>query len=217
MLYVVSTPIGNREDITLRALRILKEADIVLCEDTRHTGMLLKYYEISAKLMSFHSYSTPARLAEISQLLSEGKNIALVSDAGAPCISDPGYLVVQEAIKLGVQVSPIPGASACINALVCSGMPVHHFLYLGFLPLKKGRQTLFLSLQEKEYPVVIYESVHRIHKTLDDIKKYFGGEHKIVIAREMTKQYEEFIRGSVDECKTLLTEQKTKGEFCVIF
>jgi len=217
MLFIVSTPIGNLEDITLRALRILKEADVVLCEDTRHTSILLRHYDISAKLMSFHGHSSPGQLQKISALLQEGKNIALVSDAGTPGISDPGYLVVDEAIRLNVPVSPIPGASACLSALVCSGMPVHHFLYLGFLPVKKGRQTLLRSLIGKEYPVVIYESVHRIHKTLDELQTTFGPEHPIVIGREMTKQFEEFLRGPISEVKASLTIQKTKGEFCVIF
>ncbi|MBP8016768.1 16S rRNA (cytidine(1402)-2'-O)-methyltransferase [Candidatus Gracilibacteria bacterium] len=217
MLYIVSTPIGNLEDITLRALRIFKEVDYIACEDTRTSGILLNHYEIKKPLISFHSYSDNSKLEKIIDLLKQGKNVALISDAGTPGISDPAYNIVKRAIEENITLSPIPGASALLGGLVCSGLSTHHFLYLGFLPLKKGRQTLLTSLKEKEYSIVIYESVHRFLKTLDDLEKYFGKNHKICIGRELTKKFEEFKRGTIEECKTYFKKQNLKGEFVVIF
>jgi 16S rRNA (cytidine1402-2'-O)-methyltransferase len=216
MLYIVSTPIGNLEDITLRALRILKEVDYIAAEDTRHTPILLNKYEINAKLLSFHAFSSPFKLEKIVSLLKEGKNIALVSDAGTPGISDPGYVLVKRAIEENIKISPIPGPSAFLTGLSGSGLPINRFIYLGFLPVKKGRQTLINSLKEEERTVVFYESPHRILKTLDQLLEILG-DRNIVLCRELTKIYEEFLRGQIslvlDELKK---KPNVKGEFVVI-
>lgn len=217
MLHLVSTPIGNLEDITLRALRILKEADFIACEDTRTSGILLRHYGIEKPLLSFHSHSGIAKIDKILAALEEGKNGALICDAGTPGISDPAYTLVRAVIDAGIPLSPIPGPSAVLSALVCSGMHTHDFRFLGFLPVKKGRKTLFESLKTKEYTVVIYESVHRIDKTIEQIGETFGSEHSIVIGRELTKKFEEFIRGTAAECLTELQTKPRKGEFVVIF
>jgi 16S rRNA (cytidine1402-2'-O)-methyltransferase len=204
-LFLVSTPIGNLEDITLRALRVLKEADIVACEDTRTTGMLLKHHGIEAKkLLSYHSHSTNDREDYIVELLLSGNTIALASDAGTPGISDPAYSLVRKAL-----------ASALLGALVCSGLPTHHFTYLGFLPVKKGRQTLLQSLKNKEHTVVIYESVHRISKTLEDLEGVFGAEMPVVVGREITKMFEEFSRGSISEVRQRFATKAPRGEFVI--
>ncbi len=194
MLYLVSTPVGNLEDMTYRGVRVLKEADFIACEDTRTSGVLLKHYEIERPLLSFHSHSGTAKIDKILEALKEGKTCALISDAGTPGISDPAYVLVKAAIAEGIPVSPVPGASALLSALVCSGAHTHDFRFLGFLPVKKGRKTLFESLKNKDHTVVVYESVHRIDKTVAEIAEYFGPDHKIVIARELTKKFEEFIR-----------------------
>lgn len=194
MLYLVSTPVGNLEDMTYRGVRVLKEADFIACEDTRTSGVLLKHYSIERPLLSFHSHSGTAKIDKILEALKEGKTCALISDAGTPGISDPAYVLVKAAIAEGIPVSPVPGASALLSALVCSGAHTHDFRFLGFLPVKKGRKTLFESLKNKDHTVVVYESVHRIDKTVAEIAEYFGSDHKIVIARELTKKFEEFIR-----------------------
>jgi len=219
MLYIVSTPIWNLEDITLRAIRTLKEVDVIACEDTRVTWMLLKHFEIEKKpLISYHSHSKVSKLDKILEVLKEWKSVALVSDAGTPWISDPWYALVRDALSEWIKVVPIPWVSACITAISASWMPMHHFLYLGFLPVKKGRQTLFKKLQNKEETVVIYESVHRFMKTLWDIREYFWEEHKIVVWRELTKMFEEFKRWTVSEIIDYFeTEWKIKWEFVIIF
>ncbi len=217
-LFIVSTPIGNLEDITVRGLRVFREVDVVACEDTRNTGMLLKYYEISPKkLLSYHSYSTNNRQNYIIELLLSGQNIALVSDAGTPGISDPAYSLVHQAIKAGIKITPIPWASALLSALVGTGLPTHHFTYLGFLPVKKGRKTLLESLKTKEHTVIIYESVHRIERTLKDLELIFGTEHSVVIGRELTKKFEQFIRGTLGEINSGKIPYEKKGEFVVCF
>nr|MDD3720362.1 16S rRNA (cytidine(1402)-2'-O)-methyltransferase [Candidatus Gracilibacteria bacterium] len=217
MLYIVSTPIGNLEDITLRALKTLKEVDYIACEDTRTTATLLNHYDIKKSLLSYHSYSGVAKLDKIIGLLNEGKNIALVSDAGTPGISDPGYPLIQEALKNNIHIVPIPGVSAFLTALQASGLPINHFLYLGFLPVKKGRQTLFKKLQGVEETVVFYESVHRIERTLNDLKEYLGEDRKIVIARELTKKFEEFNRVNIKEAIEIYSKkEKQKGEYVII-
>ncbi|MFA5917515.1 MAG: 16S rRNA (cytidine(1402)-2'-O)-methyltransferase [Candidatus Gracilibacteria bacterium] len=217
MLYIVSTPIGNLEDITLRAIRTLKEVDFIACEDTRTTAVLLNHYEIKKPLLSYHSYSHATKLDKIVGLLKEGKDIALVSDAGTPGISDPGYPLIQEALKNDIEIVPIPGVSAFLTALQASGLPINHFLYLGFLPIKKGRQTLFKKLQTVEETVVFYESVHRIEKTLITLGEYLGEGRKIVIARELTKKFEEFNRVTIKEAIEIYSKkEKQKGEFVVI-
>ncbi len=220
MLSVVSTPIGNLEDITLRAMRILKEADYIACEDTRVTGQLLGYYDIEngGRLLSFHSHSGFQKVDRIIELLKEWKHVALVSDAGTPGISDPGFVLIKKAIESNIVITPIPGASAVLSAIVSSGFDCHQYLYLGFLPVKKWRQTLMKSLQEKKYTVVFYESVHRIEKTLAEMETYFGSETQIVIGREITKKFEEFKRWTIAEIHEYYQwEGKIKGEFVVIF
>lgn len=217
MLYIVATPIWNLEDMTFRAVRTLKEVDYIACEDTRTSGVLLKNYDIKKTLLSYHSFSSGFKLDKIIDLLKEWKNIALISDAWTPGISDPGYMLVKTAIENDIQVCPIPGVSACITALSASGMQMNHFLYLWFLPVKKWRQTLFTSLQNKEQTVVIYESVHRILKTLEDIQKYFWDEHHIVVGRELTKKFEEFKRWTAKEVLEHFKNNTMKWEFVVMF
>lgn len=220
MLSIVSTPIGNLEDITLRALRVLKEADYIACEDTRMTGQLLGYYAIENgwRLLSFHSHSGFSKVDKIIDLLQQDKHVALVSDAGTPGISDPGYVLIKKAIESGITVTPVPWASAVLSALVSSGFDCHQYLYLGFIPVKKWRQTMLKSLQNKEYTVVIYESVHRIEKTLQEFEEYFGSDTPIVVGREITKKFEEFARGTIAEVREYFkTEGKVKWEFVIVF
>lgn len=219
-LYIVATPIGNLEDITLRAIRILKEVDLILCEDTRMTKRLLDRYEIDTPTMSYHAQSKLSKVEKIFELLEEGKNLALVSDAGTPTISDPGVLLVsqiKEKFKGEVNIVPIPGASAVISALSASGIPSSEFLFLGFLPHKKGRETLFKEIAETKRTVAFYESPHRIMKTLESLNKYIP-ERKVVIARELTKIHEEFPEGKPVELLEYFNKNKEKirGEFVVI-
>jgi len=215
MLYIVSTPIGNLEDITLRAIRILKEVDLIAAEDTRHVQILLNKYEIKNAVTSYHSYSGELKLDRIIETLKEGKSVALVSDAGTPGISDPAYQLITRAIQEGIQISPIPGASALLAALVMSGKTMHHFIYLGFLPLKKGRQTLLKSLAEEEKSIVIYESPHRILRTLSDLLEYLG-DRDIAICREITKIYEEALRMKISEAIEHFKKKNPKGEFVLV-
>ncbi len=215
MLSLVSTPIWNLEDITLRALRTLRECDIIVCEDTRHSGSLLKHFEISKPLQSFHSHSTREQAAKIIELAKE-KHIAYISDAGTPWISDPAYLLIQEAVVQGIKIEPIPGASAVLTALIGSGMHMHDFRFLGFLPLKKGKQTLLKELAEKDYTAIIYESPHRISKTLDDLRKTFGGEKNACVARELTKIYETYHRWTLDELYDLAEKWTFRGEIVIV-
>jgi len=219
-LYIVATPIGNMEDITLRALRVLKEVDLILCEDTRVTKKLLQKYEISTPTMSYHAHSKLTKVDKIISLLEEGKNVALVSDAGTPTISDPGVLLIQQVKEYfgnAVRVEPVPGASALIAGLSASGISSAEFVFLGFLPHKKGRETLFREMAESKRTVVFYESTHRIIKTLMALEKYTGGR-KVVVARELTKLYEEFLTGTPAELLATLESnvKKQKGEFVVI-
>lgn len=215
MLYIVATPIGNLEDISARAVRILKEVDVIAAEDTRTSGILLKKYEIGTRMTSFHSFSNDRKLDELVEMLKEGRDVALISDAGTPGISDPGYLLVKAAREAEVQVSPIPGPSAFLTALSASGLPINHFLYLGFLPQKKGRQTMLKKLQEEENTIVFYESPHRILKTLKQFTEYFPGR-QMVVARELTKIYEEFKEGTPEELYEYFSSKNPKGEFVVI-
>jgi len=216
VLYIVSTPIGNLEDITLRALNTLKKVDIIACEDTRHSQILLKKYEIEKKLLSYHSHSGQSKIEKIIAELKAGKEVALISDAGTPGISDPAYTLIKAALEEGIKIEPIPGPTAFLAALVGSGLPMNQFVYLGFLPTKKGRQTLLKSLAEEKRTVVFYESPHRIQKTLSQLEEFIGGERKIAIGRELTKLHEEFIRGTVTEIKEEFAERKPKGEFVVV-
>ena len=220
MLYIVATPIGNLEDITFRAVKTLKEVDLIACEDTRTSKILLKHYQVEKPLISYHSHSWKTKTEKIIWELKKWKKVALISDAWTPWISDPWYALVREAIAQDIEVSPIPWVSAAITAISASGLPSNHFLYLGFLPIKKWRQTLLTKLSEKkEETVVIYESVHRIIKTLYDLEKYFWEEHHIVVARELTKKFEEFKRWSIKEVIDYFEKNswKVKWEFVILF
>ncbi|PKL36660.1 16S rRNA (cytidine(1402)-2'-O)-methyltransferase [Candidatus Peregrinibacteria bacterium HGW-Peregrinibacteria-1] len=215
MLYIVSTPIGNLKDITIRALDTLQEVDYIAAEDTRHTGKLLKHYEIDKPLLSYHSHSGFAKIEKIIQLLKEGKKIAVVSDAGTPGISDPAYSLIQEAIKEQISIIPIPGASSLLAAIVASGMPMNQFLYLGFLPLKKGRQTILKSLVDETRTVVIFESPHRIVKTLTQLHEYLG-DRQVALCRELTKIYEEVLRAPLSTHITYYKTTSPKGEYVLV-
>jgi 16S rRNA (cytidine1402-2'-O)-methyltransferase len=217
--YVVGTPIGNLEDITYRAVRVLLEVDLILCEDTRITINLLNKYGIKKPTMSYHSQSKISKLDKIIELINEGKTLALVSDAGTPTISDPGSVLVSKIQETcpNVEVIAIPGPSALISALSISGLPASEFIFLGFLPHKKGRETLFKEISLTKRTVVFYESPHRIMKTLDSLKKYIG-ERKIVIAREISKIYEQLVSGNPAEVEKYFLDNKDKirGEFVVL-
>lgn len=220
-LYIIGTPIGNLEDITLRALRVLKEADLVLCEDTRITKRLLSKYGIATPTMSYHAQSKLAKVEKVFKLLEERKNIALVSDAGTPCISDPGVLLVSQVLeKFGDKVSvvPIPGPSALVTALSAAGISVAEFTFLGFLPHKKGRETLFKEIVESKRVMAFYESPYRIEKTLESLEKFCGPMRRIVVGREMTKIYEEFVRGTIVEVRAHFSQNlnRVRGEFVVV-
>ncbi len=226
-LYIVATPIGNLGDMTFRGVEILKSVDCILCEDTRTTGSLLKHYEITnknnagfSKFMSFHSHSKLQKVSQIIEMIRDGKNLALVSDAGTPCISDPGVMLVAELRKEfgnDMVVSPIPGASALVSALSVSGVPVHEFTFKGFVPHKKGRETFFTEISETEHTVVFYESVHRILKTLESLNDKVPTRN-ITLAREITKLFEEIVKGTASELITYFGNHpdKVRGEFVVI-
>ena len=219
MLYIVSTPIWNLEDITFRAVRILTEVDLIACEDTRTSAVLLNHYNIKKSLISFHSHSWITKTDKIISELKSWKKVALISDAWTPWISDPGYTLIKEALENNIDVIPIPWVTACITALRASWMPSNHFLYLWFLPIKKWRQTMLKKLQNKTQTVVIYESVHRIVKTLEDFIEYFWAETQVVVARELTKKFEEFKRWSLKEVFDYFSQNKdkVKWEFVIIF
>ena len=219
MLSIVSTPIGNLGDITLRAIETLKACDAVVCEDTRVTGNLLKQLQIEKKeLVSMHGNTDTSKATWIVERLTRGEKIVLVSDAGTPGISDPGYIVVSKAVQTGVKIEVLPGPSAFLAALSGSGLPIHEFTYLGFLPLKKGRKTLLESLKDEERTMVFYESVHRITRTLEDLATALASqpERKIVIGRELTKMHEEFIRTTVAGLPGVAKTIVQKGEFVVV-
>jgi 16S rRNA (cytidine1402-2'-O)-methyltransferase len=216
-LYVVATPIGNLEDITYRAVRVLKEADLIACEDTRHTAKLLAHYGIDKPTVSYHEHNEAARAEELVAKLEQGLNVAQVSDAGMPGISDPGYRVIKLAIERGVKVVPIPGASALVSALAASGLPTDRFKFLGFLPARSGeRRTMLESLREAQETTVVYEAPHRIAETMKDIVELLGAERPVVLARELTKVHEEFIRGSAAEILQKVQEHELKGEMTLL-
>ncbi len=217
-LYIVATPIGNLEDITLRALRVLRdEAAVIACEDTRQTQKLLSHYEVRKPLISYHEHNETSRSAELLQLLADGKSIALVSDAGTPLLSDPGYKIVSEAVGKGIPVVPIPGASALLSALTAAGLPTDSFLFLGFLPPKSiARRNKLESLVSQTTTIVAYESPHRILETLAEIQSILG-TRRMVLARELTKMHEEFLRGSAAEIhKQLAARPSIKGEITLV-
>ncbi len=215
LLYLVSTPIGNLDDITLRAIRILHEADLILAEDTRTTGRLLKHLNIRKKLLSYYSYNEEKRIPFILQRLALGQKVALVSEAGTPSISDPGYKIVVAAIQHNFKIIPIPGSSAILAALVASGLPTDRFLFEGFLPRKKGRKSRLEYLANEQSTIIIYEASVRIQKTVEDIVNTIGNRY-IVLARELTKNYEEFIRGFGRDILEKLQNRKLKGEVVLL-
>jgi 16S rRNA (cytidine1402-2'-O)-methyltransferase len=215
-LYIVPTPIGNLEDITIRALRILKEVDLVLAEDTRQTVKLFQHYQIQKPLQSYHQHNEHKVLQNLVSDLKAGKQIALVSDAGTPGISDPGFLIIRECIKERIAVDCLPGATAFVPALVKSGLPCDSFCFEGFLPEKKGRQTMLKKLAEEERTVVFYESPHRLLKTITQLIEFFGADRQASISRELTKLFEETVNGSLQQILEHFTNGTIKGEFVIV-
>ena len=215
-LYIIPTPVGNMEDITLRAIRILKEADLVLAEDTRTSGILLKHFDIQNHLVSHHKFNEHGTSAGIVERLKAGQNIALISDAGTPGISDPGFFLTREAAKAGIEVTCLPGATAVVPALVMSGLPCDRFTFEGFLPQKKGRQTKLTALVEEKRTMVFYESPYRLLKTLQQFAEFFGAERQACVCREISKVHEEAVRGTLAELVAHFTEKEPKGEIVVV-
>ncbi|MEZ4909270.1 MAG: 16S rRNA (cytidine(1402)-2'-O)-methyltransferase [Saprospiraceae bacterium] len=216
MLYIVPTPIGNLEDITLRALRILKESDLILAEDTRTSGFLLKHYDISTPLGSFHAFNEHKSLNSVIQKLQSGTQIALISDAGTPGISDPGFLLVRACLENGVDVSCLPGATAFVPALVSSGLSCDRFHFEGFLPHKKGRQTKWKFLSNLDLTIVLYESPYRLVKCLEEICLYLGADRKVCVAREISKHFEDIRTDSSTELLKHYQNHQPKGEIVVV-
>ena len=216
ILYIVPTPVGNMEDMTFRAVRILKEVDLVLAEDTRTSGILLKHYEIKNALMSHHKFNEHGTSAGIANRLLAGENVALISDAGTPGISDPGFYLVREAVRAGVEVQCLPGATAFVPALVSSGLPCDRFAFEGFLPQKKGRQTKLQSLKDEERTMIFYESPFRLVKTLQQFAEVYGGDRQVSVCREISKVHEESVRGSLTEVIAHFQEKAPKGEIVII-
>lgn len=215
-LYLVPTPIGNLADITLRALEVLKSVNTILAEDTRTSGFLLKHYEISKPLQSFHIFNEHKILAGLITRMQQGEVMALISDAGTPGISDPGFLLVREALKAGLKIDCLPGATALIPALVKSGFPTDRFAFEGFLPHKKGRQTMLKKLSEEDRTIVLYESPHRLIKTLEQLIEFFGSERLVSVSRELTKFHEETKTGSVTEVLEYFKLKDVKGEIVIV-
>ncbi len=215
-LYIVPTPVGNLEDMTLRAIKVLREADLELAEDTRTTSVLLKHYDIHARLESHHKFNEHQTCGIIKERLLQGLNVALVSDAGTPGISDPGFLLVRTCVAEGIEVQTLPGATACIPALVSSGLPCDTFCFEGFLPVKKGRQTRLKELASEPRTMIFYESPYRLVKTLDQLAEYFGAERECSVAREISKIHEEHRRGSLSEVSAWFKEHEPKGEIVLI-
>ena len=214
-LTVVPTPVGNLEDMTFRAIRVLKEADLILAEDTRTTGILLKHYDIHNRLQSHHKFNEHKTIENIAERIKSGENIALVSDAGTPAISDPGFLLVRECVEKGVEVECLPGATAFIPALVVSGLPNDKFCFEGFLPVKKGRQTRLSEIASEERTTIIYESPFRLLKTLTQLSEVCGIERKISVSREISKRFEETVRGTLESLISHFTENEPRGEFVI--
>lgn len=214
-LYLIPTPIGNLEDITLRAIRILKEVDLILCEDTRTSKPLLKHFEISTPLLSYHIFNEHQKIQSIIDRIKMGENIGLISDAGTPGISDPGFLLVREAVKNGIEVDTLPGATAFVPALVNSALPMDRFCFEGFLPHKKGRQTRLEKLKEEERTIILYESPHRLIKTLTQLSEYLGSDRQASVSREISKMFQENKRGSLESLIEYFSSKTIKGEIVI--
>ncbi|MHB1179284.1 MAG: 16S rRNA (cytidine(1402)-2'-O)-methyltransferase [Daejeonella sp.] len=214
-LYLVPTPIGNLEDMSFRAIRILKEVDLILAEDTRTSAPLLKHFGIDKKVFSHHQHNEHKSVTEIIKFLKQGKQIALISDAGTPAISDPGFLLVREAIKNNLLLECLPGATAFVPALVNSGLAADRFTFEGFLPVKKGRQTRMKELAEESRTMIFYESPHRILKTLEELGQYLDSNRQASVSRELTKMFEETVRGTLSEIKIHFETHTLKGEFVI--
>lgn len=216
ILYIVPTPVGNMEDMTYRAVRILKEVDLVLAEDTRTSGILLKHFDIRNQLMSHHKFNEHGTSAGIVNRLQAGENVALISDAGTPGISDPGFFLVREAVKAGIEVQCLPGATAFVPALVSSGLPCDRFAFEGFLPQKKGRQSKIESLKEEQRTMIFYESPYRVVKTLEQFAEAIGATRQVSVCREISKLHEESVRGSLEEVISHFKEKEPKGEIVIV-
>mgnify|MGYP002541345505 FL=1 len=215
-LYVVPTPVGNLEDMTFRAIRVLKEADLILAEDTRTSGILLKHFEIKNAMQAHHKFNEHKTVEGVVNRLLAGETIALISDAGTPGISDPGFLVVRECVKNGIEVQCLPGATAFVPALVASGLPNEKFCFEGFLPQKKGRMTRLKALADEPRTIVFYESPHRVLKTLAQFVEYFGSERKVSVSREISKVHEETVHGTLTEVIEHFTANEPRGEFVIV-
>ena len=215
-LYVVPTPVGNLEDMTFRAIRVLKEADLILAEDTRTSGILLKHFEIKNAMTSHHKFNEHKTVEGIVNRLKAGETIALISDAGTPAISDPGFLVVRECVRNGIEVQCLPGATAFVPALVASGLPNDRFCFEGFLPQKKGRMTRLVSLQEETRTMIFYESPYRLVRTLTQFSEYFGVERQVSVCREISKIHEESVRGTLSEVIAHFTANEPRGEIVIV-
>ncbi|MBT8284210.1 MAG: 16S rRNA (cytidine(1402)-2'-O)-methyltransferase [Flavobacteriaceae bacterium] len=215
-LYLVPTPIGNLEDITFRAIRILKEVDLILAEDTRNSGKLLQHYEINQPMHAYHMHNEHKVVDKFVQRLKNGESMALISDAGTPGISDPGFLLTRACLESGIRVECLPGATALIPALVNSGLPSERFVFEGFLPVKKGRQTRLLALKEEGRTMIFYESPHKLLRTIEDLITSLGKDRSASVSRELTKIYEETVRGSLSEILEYYKENPVKGEFVIV-
>ena len=215
-LYIVPTPVGNLEDMTYRAVKVLKDADLILAEDTRTSSVLLKHYDIQGKLQSHHKFNEHQTVSVIKDKILAGMNVALISDAGTPGISDPGFLLVRTCAAEGIEVQTLPGATACIPAIVSSGLPCDRFCFEGFLPVKKGRQTLLKELASESRSMMFYESPYRLVKTLGQFIEYLGAERECSVAREISKVHEEHRRGTLEEVKSWFEEHEPKGEIVII-
>ncbi len=215
-LTIVPTPVGNLEDMTFRAIRVLKEADLVLAEDTRTTGILFKHFEIQNKMQSHHKFNEHKTVEQLAARIKAGENIALVSDAGTPAISDPGFMLVRECVRQGVEVECLPGATAFVPALVASGLPNEKFCFEGFLPQKKGRQTRLAELASEYRTMIFYESPFRLVKTLTQFMEVFGSDRQVSVSREISKLHEETVRGTLEEVVRHFSENEPKGEIVIV-
>jgi len=215
-LYLVPTPIGNLKDITFRAVEMLRESDVILAEDTRNSGILLKHYEISTPMRSYHAHNEHQVTDEIIRQLQDGKTFSLITDAGSPGISDPGYLLAKACVENGIEVIALPGATAFVPALTVSGLVSNEFIFTGFLPVKKGRKTKLEELKTEKRTLVFYESPHKITKTLKDLAEFFGVERKASLSREITKKFEETIRGTLGELYKISEQRNLKGEMVLV-